>query len=239
MLDRLAIYLFSQLIPKRMKSTIILSILFAISTMAIAQSKKENLSQQVKETYSWEAAVILDNMVTLNFSPTFWDAVLDDKKYPLGSEYFYDLGSALADCNDYMFDKKWKERCDPYAYPSEDTKTDCEKEIIANKSKTTVVVNAADIKYTDKNYPLILTYITNVKAFMRNANNVYGFNRGWRPKTKELHIILTIVDRAKDVTVAWTPDGKTATITCPANNEVTGWIDKIGLGLERGGTKSK
>ncbi len=214
-----------------------LCIVVLLTVSSWGQSQKAELGQQIKEGYSWMQGVAFEHMATLNLSETLWEAVLDKDKNPQGMKHFAALGTALIQCHDYLYDTKMMGKCDGYAYPSEDVKSDCEKEIIADKNKIHVTINGAAIKFTPASYRLLMGYTSSVDNFISAGTSGYGFNRKWRPKTKELHIIIDLSDKAKDIAVKWSADGKTATVTGPAYNEVEGWDTKIGKGLERGGSK--
>jgi hypothetical protein len=222
-----------------MKKLFFLFIAIVTVTIVSGQNQKSQITQKVKENLSWLAGTAVDNLVTVNISQSLWTAVLDDNKNPQGQDQFYRLGSAIIDCHDYLYDTKKAERCDPYNYPTDAAKTDCEKEIIADKNKLNIAINAANIKFTEISYRLLFGYTGTVTEYLRNGSGTYGFSHGWRPKTKELHIIVELSDKVKDISVAWSTDGKTATISGPAYTEVNDWNTKINKGLERGGSYKK
>jgi hypothetical protein len=216
------------------------TIVFSLLVLSIvANAQKAELVQKIKEDYAFMQAVVVENMMTLNLSETMWANVLNDDNFPQGKKHFSSLGIAMIECHDIMFDTKMIGKCDGSSYPTDDTKTDCEKEIIADKSKLHITVNAANIKYTEMSYRLMFGYLTCIDDFLGNSATAYGFNRNWRPKTSELHFVLTLSETAKDVTVVWSTDGKTATITAPVSREVEEWGTKIGKGLTRGGNTIK
>jgi hypothetical protein len=218
------------------KITILLALLVAFN-MTFAQ--KAELVQKIKEDYSHMAGATIDHMVTLNLSETMWANVLNEDNFPQGKKHFSSLGIAMIQCHDYMFDTKMIGKCDGSSYPSEDTKSDCEKEIIADKNKITITVNAASIKYTEMSYRLMFGYISTLDEFVGSGSSAYGFSRNWRPKTLELHLILELSNTAKEIEVKWSSDFKTATIIGPVGRDVEDWGAKIGKGLERGGSKIK
>ncbi len=220
-----------------MKKITILSIVIILSVNSWAQSQKTELVQKIKDSYSFMQGVAFDQMTHLNLSETMWTAVLDEDKNPQGKKHFAALGTSLIECHDVLYETKMMGKCDGYSYPSEAVKSDCEKEIIADKDKIHVTVNAVSIKFTPASYRLLMGYISSVDNFMSAGTSGYGFNRKWRPKTKELRFVIELSEKAKDISVKWSADGKTATVTGPAFNEVEGWDRKIGNGLERGGSK--
>jgi hypothetical protein len=222
-----------------MKKISILSISLLFVVSSFAQDNKLELVQRINESYHWLQSKAVEHMVTLNLSPTLWEAVLSDKSFPPGVKHFAGLGKSLIEAHDYLFETALNNRCNPDGAKEEDAKPDCEKDIVANKSKLNVTINAANIKYTERTYRLMFGYTTVIDNFLAKGSGNYGFNRGWRPKSKELHIILVLSDTAKEIAVKWSADSKTATITAPAIIEVDEWDRKINIGLERGGTKSK
>jgi hypothetical protein len=223
----------------KMKKVLSFAIVVLLSISSWGQAQKEELVQRIKEgySYSWMQGAAFDNMATVNLSETMWTALLDDNKIPQGMKQFAALGTALIQCHDYLYDTKMMGKCDGYSRPSEGVKSDCEKEIIADKNKIHVTINGSSIKFTPSSYRLLMGYTTSVDNFISAGTSSWGFNRNWRPKTKELHIIIELSDKAKDIAVKWSTDGKTATVTGPAYNEVEQWDSKIGKGLERGGAK--
>jgi hypothetical protein len=207
-------------------------LLFILMTNLLAFCQKDELAQKIKEDYAWMQGVAFENMVTLNLSESMWVNVMDENKNPQGKKHFASLGTALIECHDFLFDTKIIGKCDGGSHPSASTKTDCEKEIIADKNKITVTVNGATVKYTDMSYRLMFGYITCIDNFVGNSSWYYGFNRYWRPKNLELHIVLELSEVAKEIAVKWSTDGKTATIVGPVGREVDEWDAKIGKGLE-------
>jgi hypothetical protein len=220
-----------------MKKTLLLLIVISMFSKAQAQNMSEELSLKIKEQYSWLSGTIIENMVTLNLSETLMKAVVEGEKFPNGVKNFHSLGVSIMECHDFLYEPKLFGRCDAYSYPSADVKKDCEKEVQDIKGKINVSINASKIKFTEISYRLLMGYTTAIDGFLSKNTGSYGFNRDWRPKTKELHIIIELSELAKDIKVEWTPDGKTAKVTGPAYSEVNEWDTKIGRGLERGGKK--
>jgi hypothetical protein len=220
-----------------MKKVSILCIVIILSLSSVAQSQKNELAQQIKDGYTWMESVAFDHMTTINLSETMWTNLLDKDKSPQGMKHFAALGTALIQCHDYLYETKMMGKCDGYSYPSEEVKSDCEREIIEDKNKVRVTINGSSIKFTPSSYRLLMGYVSSVSDFISNGSSLYGFCRKWRPKTKELHIIIELSDKVKDIAVKWSADGKTATVTGPAYNEVDEWSGKIGKGLEKGGKK--
>lgn len=218
------------------KISILLAILISFAT---SYAQKAELVQRIKEDHGHMEGATIDHMVTLNLSETMWAKVLDDNEYPVGKERFSRLSKAMIQCHDYLFDTKMYGKCDNMSFPSEETKTDCEKEIIADKDKINVTINGASIEGKELSYRLMNSYISCIDEFLGTSASAFGFNRNWRPKTKELHIVLDLSATAKDIVVKWSADFKTATITAPVGVEPGDWVDKIGKGLERGGSKIK
>lgn len=218
-----------------MKKIIVLSIAAFGFNALFAQAQKAELTAQIKESYTHMQSTAFDNMVTLNLSSTLWDELLDGNKTFSGKKHFAGLGTSLVAGLDYLNGSKLINKCDGNAYPSAETKSDCEKEIAANKNKLTITINAQKIKYTDKSYHLLTGYTNVLDNFISKDRGNYGFPMGWKPKAKELHFILELSETVKDVVVKWSTDGKTATITAPAFIEVDEWDRKIARGLERGG----
>jgi hypothetical protein len=204
---------------------------------AQAQNMNEELSLKIKEQYSWLSGTIIENMVTLNLSETLMKAVVEGEKFPNGVKNFNSLGVSIMECHDFLYEPKLFGRCDAYSYLSADVKRDCEKEVQDIKGKINVSINASKIKFTEISYRLLMGYTTAIEGFLSKNTGTYGFNRDWRPKTKELHIIIELSELAKDIKVEWSPDGKIAKVIGPAYSEVNEWDTKIGRGLERGGKK--
>lgn len=213
--------------------TLITACFYSISTFA--QSPKEELGLKLKEDFSWMSGTVVDQLVKINISQSLWDVIIANEKFPKGIKSFDYLGSYLMETHDYMYDSHMKGRCDDR--PSKDMKKDCEAELIASKNKLNLTINAPKIKYTDISYRLLMGYLSTVDSFLGNTSCSYGFNRGWRPKTAELHLIIELSETAKDIKVTWSSDGKTGTVTGPAYNEVNEWDSKIWKGLDRGGIK--
>jgi hypothetical protein len=214
------------------KISMLLSFVMLLSSVF---AQKDELVQQIKEDYSFVDGAVIDHMVTLNLSESMWKAVTDANVYPQGKEQFYRLGGSMVECHDYLFDTQMIGKCDAGSYPNEATKSDCEKEIIADKNKIHVTVNGAAIAYSERSHRLMFSYILTISDFLGKGANAYGFSRTWRPKSSQINIILELSETVKEITVKWSADFKTATITAPVNRDAGDWSVIIGKGLERGG----
>jgi hypothetical protein len=214
-------------------------LLALVMVLSSTMAQKDELVQQIKDDYSHMTGATVDHMVTLNLSESMWKNVTDPNVYPQGKEQFYRLGGSMIECHDYLFDTQMIGKCDGASYPTDATKSDCEKEIIADKDKIHVTVNGASIKYTELGHRLMFGYLTCITDFIGKGANNYGFSRSWRPKTGQIHIVLELSETAKEISVKWTADFKTATITGPVNREAGDWSTIIGKGLERGGNYTK
>jgi hypothetical protein len=217
-----------------MKKITIASMLFMLSFVCNAQ--KDKLVQQIKETRSHITGAIIDHMVTINLSESMWKAVTDESVYPQGVDQFNRLAGSMLECHDMLFDTQMIGKCDGNSYPSATTKSDCEKQIIADKDKLHVTVNGASIKYNEMSHRLMYSYMICITDFLGKGASTFGFSRSWRPKTPQIHIVLELSETVKEISVKWSTDFKTATITAPVNREAGDWSSIIGKGLERGGS---
>ncbi len=220
-----------------MKKTLFLLTSLMFTTIAFTQDQKTQIKEKIEDNLNWLNSVGFEHMVTLNLSTTLWTAVLDKDRSPQGYELLSRLGNSTIDCSDYLFDTRYDSKYSNN--PSESAKKECIEEVIANKSKISVTINASNIKYTDLSYRLLNLYISTIDCFLSNSSCQYGFSTGWRPKSNEIHIVVEMSEKGKEISVVWSADGKKATITAPAFYELQELDTVIYRGLVKSGSKVK
>jgi hypothetical protein len=220
-----------------MKKTL-LSVAFMIATtFAFSQAEKNEIKERIADNLNWLNSVGFEHMVNLNLSPTLWAAVLDKTSARQGYELLSRLGKSTLDCSDYLYDTRYDSK---FSYnPSEAAKKECVEEIISNKSKINVTINASNIKYTDLSFRLLNLYISTINCFIGSGSCQHGFTTGWRPKNNEIQIVVDMSEKGKEILVKWSADGKKATVTAPAFYELQELDIVIMRGLEKGGSKMK
>jgi hypothetical protein len=222
---------------EKMKKMLFLAASMMVTTIAFTQDEKTQIKERIEDNLNWLNSIGFEHMVNLNLSPTLWTALLDKTSARQGYEMLSRLGKSTLDCSDYLYDTRYDSK---YSYnPSEAAKKECVEEVIANKSKINVTINASNIKFTDLSYRLLSLYIAYVDCFIGSGSCQKGFTTGWRPKSNEMQIVVDMSEKGKEITVKWSADGKKATITAPAFYEVAELDLIIMRGLEKGGSKTK
>jgi hypothetical protein len=220
-----------------MKKTLLIAASMLATTIAFSQDQKNEIKERIADNLNWLNSVGFEHMVNLNLSPTLWTAILDKNSARQGYEMLSRLGKSTLDCSDYLYDTRYDSKYSNN--PSEAAKKECVEEIIANKSKINVTINASNIKYTELSYRLLTLYITYIDCFIGSGSCRAGFSSDWRPKSNEMQVVLEMSEKGKEIIVKWSADGKKATITAPAFYELQELDLLIFRGLEKGGNKIK
>ncbi len=213
----------------------ILALSLALTMNATAQDNKEKLVDMIAESNTWMNGYVVDKLFTINLSPTMWEAVNVGASQPRGRESFKRMAQSLVDFSDKAGYTSLNEKCGfgVQSNVMKEYKSTCEEQIDGLAKKITFRYDAPTIAKNPASYNLLLGYLTTIADFFGSRSKF--ISDGWRPKTDVLNIVLAPSDKATGVKVAWSTDGKTVTVSAPANKEVAGWNDAILNGLAKGG----
>lgn len=211
---------------KQMKKTIIiLAIMLASFTISFAQQEKDDLVDKVATKHYWVPSAMVDNFVTVNFSPEIWSKMLDEVDRPVGVTSFANLGMGISKFLDNTSDTKINKLCG-FGIDDNVRKSNmpiCQDQIKEAKGRISVTVNAKNIKVTEDSYMLLMKSLSVLNSFLGKTDG----SSGWKPKSKNLSIIINTGTAEKDLGAKWNADFSVFTITTSPYIEVPGWSDKI------------
>lgn len=215
----------------------LLSLSLAITLNVSAQDNKEKLVDMIAESNIWMNGYVVDKLFTINLSPTMWEAVNVGASQPRGRDSFKRMAQSLVDFSDKAGYTSLNEKCGfgVQTDKAKEWKPTCQEQIDGLAKKITFKVDAPTVAKNPDSYNLTLGYLTTIADFFGSRSKY--ISDGWRPKTDVLNIILSPSATATGVKVAWSTDGKTVTVSAPANKEVAGWNDAILNGIAKGGKK--
>ena len=216
----------------------IFTLLLVLSTPLLAQENKEKLVDMISESNVWMNGYVVDKLFTINLSPTMWESVLIGASQPRGRDSFTRMSQALVDFSDKAGYTSLNEKCGfgVQTDKEKEWRPTCQEQIDELAKKITFKLDAPTITKNPDSYNLTLGYMTTIADFFGSRSRY--INDGWRPKGDKLNIILSPSAAATGIKVAWSPDGKTVTVSGPANKEVAGWDEAIKNGLNKGGKTS-
>lgn len=216
-----------------MKKIVIGVIAFALySGMATAQNEKSDLVDAISKKHHWIPSVMVENFVTVNVSPDIWKKMLAEPNRPVGITSFANLGMSISEFLDNTTGTTLNKLCG-FGVNDVSRKSNmpiCEDQIKEAKGKISITVNAQNLRVTEDSYMLSMKCLTTVREFLDKTK---GTN-GWKPKAKNISIIVNSGTSEKDLGAKWNADFSAVTITTSPYVEVPGWSDKIMNVLQKG-----
>ena len=213
----------------------LLTLSLALAMNVSAQDNKEKLIDRIVESNVWMNGYVVDKLFTINLSPSMWDAVLAAPQQPRGRDSFKRMAQSLVDFSDKAGYTSLEEKCGfgVQTDKEKEWRPACQEQIDELAKKITFKLDAPTVAKNPDSYNLTLGYLTTIADFFGSRSKY--ISDGWRPKGDKLNIILSPSATATGIKVAWSTDGKTVTVSGPANKEVAGWDEAIKNGLAKGG----
>ncbi len=216
----------------------ILTLSLIISSSVFAQKTndtKKQLVDQVEEKHIWMTSYLIDNYFTINVDKPMWDALLGAVEFPYGHTNFNNMAQSLIDYTDAADYTSLNDKCGFTVQTDvvKSMKPMCKEQIDGLKGKLSFTMNAPGVAFNKKSYNMMLGYMSTVYEFFYARGG--KIKNGWRTKTGKLNIVINVSDKNKVVSVSWSADGSTVTISGPATTEIAGWSDKITNGIAKGG----
>ncbi|MFN4145379.1 MAG: hypothetical protein ACK4GN_06115 [Runella sp.] len=201
-----------------------------ISGAGAAQNKGE-LVNRIVENRLWVNGQLVERHITLQLPEKCWERILNDD----GEDHFSRWGYAITEYAKKMDygDLEALGGMGVNSVDEKDNRPRMNKIMDGFKDKFSFTIKAEGVICDNLGWRLLKGYSSTVRDFVE-GNSTYR-DASWKPKGGTMHITLILSDKAKDISVALSPDGTKFTVTGPSEIEVSEWSTKIEKGLARGG----
>lgn len=219
-----------------MKKTIITLLIAVFATTAVfAQGRKGELTEKIQEKHQWLYAYAIEKTANINLSESMWEMVLGESRTPKGYSTFKRMGKAFTDISDKFGGTYLEKKCGFNVNGSDEKENrgGCKLVVDGWGDKYSLTVNAQGVQAGSDAFTLVMGYISSVAIYLEDGSaSVWA--HGYSLKSDRLHIIINADNKYKDMSVKWSADGSTVTISAPGDIQTLDWDGKIEKGLQRG-----
>ncbi len=205
------------------------TLLFGGAQLAQAQdADKQTLVDGLHEYTigSLYGPLILKKLISFEMSPEWWSRMTASDQRGLHA-----LSFATRDLNEFGKRMGWGDSStfeNSGAGTKDEWKPRIESMLDQWKEKFTLTFKPDTTKCDSMTYDLAMRYFTSVSSFLASSD--------WKPKSGVAFITLVPSEKAKDMTVSISSDGKSFTVLAPIEVEPSEWDTKMSRGFKRGGT---
>ena len=218
-----------------MKNVIAALLLFSSPIATFAQGSKADIIRQIEEKSVPIYAYAANKTITLNLSESMWALATGTSVHPLGYMTIKGMGKAFIDLSDRFGGTVIDKKCgfNVNTVDEKDNRSGCMKAVDSWGDKYSLTVNAKGVEGTKDGYKMVFGYISSVYIYLEDGSGSL-WHHGYTPKSEKLHIIINADNKNKAMSVIWSSDGNTVTISGPGDIETAGWDGKIETGLKAG-----